>query len=158
MFKIEVKNGSVMARLDSISPHVHDALLPAITIDAGNILARARALASGEVLQERTGKYFKSIKDKVYDSSKRVYAKVYSKDPRAGLFEWGGTTKARDILPDVAKALAFMGSAGQVFAHVVHRPIVKYPPHPVINRAFDEMKRGVELDIEKAGLAAVLDI
>lgn len=158
MFTISVKSDSVMALLDTISPHVHDALLPAITADANSILGRARALASGDVLQEKTGKYVRSIKMKVYDSSKRVYAKVYSRDPRAGLFEWGGSTPARDILPNAAQAMAFMGSAGEVFAKIIHRPVVRYAPHPVINRAFDEMKTSVEMDIEKAGFAAALDI
>lgn len=158
MFDIVVKSDSVMALLDTISPRVHDALLPSITADANSILSRARALASGDVLQERSGKYVKSIKMKVYDSKKRVYAKVFSRDPRAGLFEWGGSTPARNILPNAAQAMAFMGSAGQVFAKIVHRPIVQYAPHPVINRAFEEMKSDVQMDIEKAGFAAALDI
>lgn len=158
MFTISVKSDSVMALLDTISPHVHDALLPAITRDANSILGLARAKASGEVLHEKTGKYVKSIKMKVYDSKKRVYAKVYSRDPRAALFEWGGSTPAREILPNVAQVMAFMGSSGQVFAKVVHRPVVQYPARPVINAAFDEMKSDVQMDIEKAGFAAALDI
>jgi hypothetical protein len=158
MFEISVKSDSVMALLDTISPHVHDALLPAITRDASTMQARAVELASGEVLQERTGKYVKSIKSKVYDSRKRIYAKVYSCDPRAGLFEFGGSTPAREILPNVAQVMAFMGSAGQVFTKIVHRPVVQYKPHPVINPAFDEMKTDVQLDIEQAGFAAALDI
>jgi hypothetical protein len=158
MFNVVVKSDSVMALLDTISPHVHDALLPAITRDAALILGQARALASGDVLQERTGKYVKSIKSKVYDSNKRVYAKVYSRDPRAGLFEWGGSTPARDILPNTAQVMKFMGTAGEVFAKIVHRPVVQYPPHPVINAAFDELKSDVQMDIEKAGWAAALDI
>ena len=158
MFTISVKSDSVMALVDTISPHVHDALLPAITRDADAIQSRARGLASGDVLKERTGKYVRSIRSKVYDSKKRVYAKVYSRDPRAGLFEWGGSTPAREILPNTAQVMAFMGTAGQVFAKAVHRPVVQYAPHPVINRAFDEMKSDIELDIEKAGFAAALDI
>lgn len=158
MFTITVKNDTVLVRLDRISKNVHDALLPAITNDASTILARARSLASGDVLKEKTGEYVRSIKSKVYDSGKRLYAKVYSRDPRVGLFEFGGSTPARIIMPNVAQAMAFMGSAGSVFAAVVHRPIVQYPARPVITRAFEEAKLRVEEDIQKAGLAAIKDI
>jgi hypothetical protein len=158
MFTITVKSDSVMVKLDSIGSHLHDALLPAITSDATTVMERARELASGDVLQERTGKYVKSIKSQIYDSGKRLYGKVYSRDPRANLFEWGGSTPAREILPNARQVMAFMGTAGQVFTKVVHRPVVKYPPKPVINRAFDEQRTKIQADIEKAGLAAALDI
>jgi len=157
MFTVKVDATSVMAKLDQIGPHLHDTLLPEIITDADTIMDRARALASGAVLKEKTGSYVKSIKDKVYDNRTKIYAKVFSRDPRAGLFEWGGTTPAREILPDVKKALAFMMSAGEVFAAVVHRPVVRYSPKPVITAAFQEQKGHVEADIQRAGIASIVD-
>ena len=68
----------------------------------------------------------------------------------AGPVGKAGTTGARDILPNVAQVMAFMGSAGMVFASIVHRPIVQYPARPVIHAAYDEMEPAVEHDIESA--------
>ncbi len=158
MFDVKVDYTDVLAKVDSIGPHMHDALLPAITSDAASILNQARSLASGGAVQEKTGKYLRSIKSQVYDKKTKVYGVVRSRDPRAPLFEWGGATSARNILPNAARVMAFMGSAGQVFAKIVHRPVVNYPPHPVITAAFQSQRGKVASDIQEAGFAAVLDI
>lgn len=157
MFEIVVKSGTITARLDAILPAVRQAVLSAVNLDADRVLDRAKTLAGGDVLQVKSGKYLASIKSSVRSTQRSVYGKVYSRDPRAGLFEWGGTTPAREILPNKAKALAFMGSAGQVFAGAVHRPVVRYQPHSVIHEAFEEMKSDVTKDIEAAGRGAIAE-
>jgi hypothetical protein len=136
--------GSVKRRLQTLTPEIREALEIVIRKDVGTILDRARALASGHVLQERTGKYVASMKSSVRSDDGGVYGKVYSDDPRSSLFEWGGSTPARTILPNVAQVMTFALSTGQVFARIVHRPIVKYPARPTINAAFDEAKVPVE--------------
>jgi hypothetical protein len=140
----------VKRQLQFLTPEILEAIEIVIRKDTSSILARARALASGSVLQERTGKYVRSMKSEVRSDSRGVYGKVYSDDPRSSLFEWGGSTPARTILPNATQAMAFMGSAGQVFAKIVHRPVVNYPARPTINAAFDEAKVPFEMIIQDA--------
>jgi hypothetical protein len=140
-----------------LMPEVRKALEQAIGPDADRMRDRARALASGDVLQSRTGKYVRSIQSRLRSTETSVFGYVYSDDPRIDLFEYGGSTPPRDILPNVKAALRFMGSAGAVFAAIVHRPIVQYPKRPVIHDAYDEMEKGVEHDIESAAHSIVID-
>ena len=154
-FDVSVEGvSSIQRQLQSLMPEVREALEIAIRKDTTAVRDRARALASGDVLKEKTGRYVNSIRSEVHSDSKGVYGKVFSDDPRSKLFEWGGSTPARTILPNVAQTMAFAGggmlSVGQVFAKIVHRPIVKYPARPTIHAAFDEMKAPVVTIIEDA--------
>lgn len=159
MFTVKVDASGVMAKFETMLPSVHDMLRSTVDRDVGTVLARARSLASGDVLQVDSGKYLASIKSQIYDTDKRVYGKVFSRDPRANLFEWGGSTPARIIGPNAAQAMAFqMPSVGEVFAKVVHRPVVHYKPHSVIHAALDEQKDQIEQDIETAVRGTVSDL
>lgn len=154
MFEVSVKSDGVLALLDQIAPKVRAALKPVVRSAAEAIQSEARQLATDGPLKEKTGRYARRIKQRVYDSRKGVFGKVYSRDPRAPLFEFGGTQDPRDILPDARKVLHFAGSAGDVFAAIVHRPAVTYAPRPTIHAAFDEKKGQIAADIEETGREA----
>lgn len=152
--------------MQQLLPEVRAALEQTIGKDADTMRDRARELASGDVLQSRSGKYVESIKSEVHSTENGVFGFVSSDDPRVDLFEYGGTTPARDILPNVAQALRFaggmmgrlsLGTVGMIFAAIVHRPIVTYRPRPVIHAAFDEMEIAVEHDIESASHQVIID-
>jgi len=144
MFEVKVDSSKALLKLDSFTKSVHDALDLYVTLEAGELLGRVQELAGGSVLKVITGKYLKSIKTSFRVTEKSITAKIYSKDPRAGLFEWGGTTPARDIYPNTAKAMAFLRGVGELFAAHVKRPVITYKPHPTIHAAFDEMKQEIE--------------
>jgi hypothetical protein len=148
-------------QMQNLMPEVRAALERTITAEAAEMRDRARALASGEVLQERTGKFVASIQSNVRSDETGVFGTVYSDDPRDPLFEYGGEQAARDILPNVKQALAFLGgsvlgrilslgSAGQILAAIVHRPVVQYPKHPIIHAAFDEARTVIQTQIGDA--------
>lgn len=154
--------------MQQMLPEVRKALEQAIGADAGKMRDRARSLASGEVLQRHTGSFVDSIKSDLKSSENSVFGHVYSEDPRDGIFEYGGEQEPRDILPSARQALHFLGgsallhvlslgTAGMVFAAVVHRPVVHYEKRPVIHRAFDEMEPAVERDIESASHKVIID-
>lgn len=159
----------VIREVQFFPPEVRAALLVTITADAERMRDQARALASGDVLQEKTGRYVDSIKYVVRSNEGGVFGFVYSDDPRVDLFEYGGSTPARDILPNVKQVMAFagggsiqgiltsLGIVGEVFAKVVHRPVVEYPKHTVIHAAFDGMEDAVEHDIESAARSIVIE-
>jgi hypothetical protein len=152
-FDVQVKGlNSFILKMHQLLPEVRKALETAIKADAIKMRDLARAKASDEVLDEKTGRYVASIKSEVRSSEDGVFGFVESDDPRVGLFEYGGATPPRDILPNVKQVMAFagggsirqiltsLGTVGTVFASVVHRPVVNYPARPVIHAAFDEME------------------
>lgn len=152
---------STILYMQQLLPETRVALERVIGKAAKDTRDRARQMASGDVLQERTGSYVASIKSDLVSNKEGVFGHVRSDDPRAGLFEYGGTTPARDILPNAREAMKFagggalqtilsLGLAGDVFAKVVHRPAVEYPQHSVIDAAFDEARNPVGTQIGNA--------
>jgi len=141
----------VILQMQTLLPEVRAALETVIKSSADQILGRAQQLASDDVIQVRTGAYLRSIESRVRSSDKGVFGYVWSSDPGlAAVFEFGGTQAPREILPNVAQVLRFTGSAGEVFASVVHRPSVVYQPKPIIHAAFDESINAVETQIGDA--------
>lgn len=114
------------------------------------LLAAARARAAGGVLRERSGSFVASIKGSVRSSDRSVSGRVYTRDERAKLFEYGGTTPGHDILPTSAMALAFVMGSAQVFAAHVHRPEAHYDARHVIGGAFSDMKGDIEAELRGA--------
>lgn len=176
--KVEGLDKTIL-QMHNLMPETRAALEQTIGAEATEMRDRARAMASGEVIQERSGRFVASIQSDLRSDASGVFGTVYSADPRDPLFEYGGETSARDILPNVAQALAFLGgsalarivslgTAGTVLAAIVHRPVVQYPKHPIIHAAFDEARTvittqigdalvtglvnaGIDHDIESAG-------
>ena len=146
-------------KMHNLMPEVRKALEQTIRKSADQIVGRARALASGDVIKIQTGDFVRSLQSRVTSSENGVMGYVWSNDPDlAAVFEFGGTQGARDILPNVAQALRFagfgakisLGTFGEVYANVVHRPVVQYQPKPIIHAAFEEAKVAVQTKIGDA--------
>jgi hypothetical protein len=149
---------SVKVELQRLVPEVQAALEQVMATDAQRLQDRARALAQGPSVREITGRFVGSIKFSTSSTPTHVTAKVYSDDPRAGLFDFGGTMAARDILPNVKQALRFAAGLGHVYAAIVHRPEIDYAPHPVIHAAFNEMRDGIVKDISDGSRSAIVKL
>jgi hypothetical protein len=108
------------------------------------LVARARAKASGEVLQIRSGRFVESIQGEVTQTAHGVLADVFSRDRRAGLLEYGGRIPPHEIDPAYAHALHFLGR----FAARVHSPGATIAPHPTIHAAYEEMRARIYEDVE----------
>lgn len=147
---IRVNSTRLQLKLDAMPAQVRARLRSTADILEAEILAGARAKASGSVLHVKSGSFLRSIKGSVTASDKRVAGRTTSHDPRAHLFEFGGETKARDILPNAKQALAFALPTGKKLAAIVHRPEVDYEPHSVIHATFEEMKGDIEADLRGA--------
>jgi hypothetical protein len=147
---VVVNSSKIDLKLKAMPQAAHDALVVTVTLDAGEVQGAAQSNASGGLLQSRSGKFVKSIKASVRQSKKRVFARVYSRDPRAALFEWGGTTGPHDILPKDAHALLLRTQSGNVFAAAVRHPGGHYGPRHIIHSAFDELKSAIEANLEAA--------
>ena len=154
MFTVQVDASKINVRLEEMPPQVRAALTVAVFTAAGELAGLAQSKASGELLQVRTGKFARSIKPWIRTKENSVQGGVRSRDPRANLFEWGGTTPPHDIAPKNAKALLLQVRTGKVFAGRVHHPGGKYEPRRIIHSAFDEMKPQIEASLEEAVLNA----
>ena len=136
-----------------MSPQVRDALILAVTLAAGELegsadrsLRRSAAGAHRQVRQQHQGRR--------PTGKNSITGRVYSKDVRAHLFEFGGTTPPHDIEPKNARALLLQMRGGNVFAASVHHPGGVYEARNIIHSAFDEMRAEIVESLEKA----VLDV
>jgi Bacteriophage HK97-gp10, putative tail-component len=157
MFKIEVDVKGLDEKLDRLPDVVKAALLAEAGVLAGLLLAEVKAKASGDVLKVRTGKYLDSFQEKVKENAKSVVGQVFTKDPRAGILEWGGREPARTIVPRNAKALYFLASSGQVFAAAVNWPGAQIAPHSVLHSTYLEERDEIASRLASAGTNAAND-
>lgn len=153
--KVFVDTKKVKLRFDRLPEESLDRLEVEAQDLERELVQKAEGLASGAVLQVRSGKYVAAIKGLVRRSKSGVYGKVGSRDPRAALFEYGGKTGPHDIEPRNAKALMFsLGGASALFAAVVHHPGGDYGrqqmggagsrgKYSVIFTAFDQMRADI---------------
>ncbi len=85
--------------------------------------ARVADNLSGAILNQRSGRLEASIISGTDDEGDGTAGFVSSQGvPYAAIQEYGGKTAAHDILAVKAKALAFAGAGGTVFAKSVHHP------------------------------------
>lgn len=158
---VQVKGlDKVTLQLHGIPDETRAALEIAIRKDADLVLSRARALASGDVINVVSGKYLDSLEARVRSGPDGVFGYVWSDDSDlAAVFEYGATQAPREILPNVAQALRFaggllgrisLGTVGMVYAAAVHRPAVTYKPKPIIHEALDELETTIEHDVRSA--------
>jgi len=155
MFDVQVDASRANLRLEEMPEEVRDALIVAVTLAAGELEGAAQSKASGDLLQVRTGRFVRSIKAGIRTGKTSVTGRVYSNDPRARLFEFGGTTPPHDIAPKNTKALLLKMRGGTVFAASVHHPGGKYEARNIIYSAFDEMKPEIVENLERAVLDVV---
>jgi len=147
---VEVDASKANLRLQEMPVDARDNLIVAVTLLTGELQGAARSKASGDLLQVRRGKFVKSIKAGVRTAKNSITGRVYSKDVRAHLFEYGGKTPAHDIEPKNAKALLLQMRGGTLFAARVHHPGGVYQALEIIHSAFDEMKPEIVANLEKA--------
>jgi len=107
---------------------------------------------SGQVLQTRSGALKASITAEVDDDGGQIVARLFSAGDikYAAIQEYGGRTAAHDILPDKAKALAFL-----VFAKVVHHPGSQIPARSYLRSALADMGDQIVAEFRDAALDAL---
>jgi HK97 gp10 family phage protein len=157
--KIEGGSSAAVARLETIDDALRERLRPIVSGAAERVERHAETTAP-----VRTGRYKKSIKRKLTESSTGVVAEVgaypggeRSKGSRKSYYalwvEGGASRPAHEILPDVKRALRvrFKDKREGLFARVNH-PGGKMPAQKIIGNAFNaertrllsEMRQAVE--------------
>ena len=157
MFTVSLTGADELdARLDGLPASVLAAIAAKSAALADQLLELVRTKLQGGVLKSRTGALAASVGvvgptlegDGVVT---RLFAGADLK--YAAIQEYGGVTAPHDILPERAKALAFLVGGEQVFAKVVHHPGSRIPARSYLRSSLAEMAD----EIESGMKAAVLD-
>lgn len=120
---------------------------------AAELEARIQQKLAGEVLNARSGALARSIITTVEEESSGVSVAVTSNGDvkYAAIHEFGGVIPAHEIVPDKAKALAFVIGGKDVFATRVNLPAVIMPERSYLRSSLGEMAEQI-----RAGLSAAV--
>lgn len=155
-FEVKVDATSVRLRLEAMPDQIRNSLRSIVQTLDNELLVRVQ-----EKTPVKTGLLRDAIHGHVRSSKTRVSGTVnVDKGAKgqhgiAAILESGASVPAHDILPDVRKALAFMGSAGQTFAAAVHHPADTIPKVGMFEEALAEMEGDIVSEMETAVQNAV---
>src|SRR5689334_21646610 len=113
---VVIDHSKLDVRLGKLEPEMRDALVVVVRRDADELRAEMRSLASGDMVQVRTGKFVKSFRRRVLKSKNRVNATVGTKSSLAHILEGGASIPPHLIVPKNAPALLVRARAGEIFA------------------------------------------
>jgi phage gpG-like protein len=123
---------------------------------AQQLQARVKDNLSGAILNQRSGRLAASLVSGTDDDGTDVQGFVSSEGaPYAAIQEYGGKTAAHDIIAVKAKALAFVGGGGTVFAKSVHHPGSLIPAHGYLAHALTDMQDAITADLKQSVLDAL---
>lgn len=147
-----VNDRAVIQKLSRLPDKMRGVLTKKVNALTLKLQARVQAKLSDDVLHVRTGNLRRSIHSVVESGGTSITGQVSSSGDvkYAGIQEYGGKTPAHDILPDKAKALAFMVGGKQVFAAVVHHPGSNIPERSYLRSSLAEMKEEIREGISEA--------
>ncbi|HUO12094.1 MAG TPA: HK97 gp10 family phage protein [Caulobacteraceae bacterium] len=148
--------------LDERLENLPAAVLAAVASTSAALAAQLAGLVqqklTGGVLESRTGALAASIQIQGpnIDGDKVVTTVISAGDLKyAAIQEFGGVTGPHDILPDRAKALAFVVGGRQLFAKLVHHPGSRIPERSYLRSSLAEMAGQIEADMKAAVIAAL---
>ena len=154
-----------LAGADALSERLQNApaaIQSALRTKAADLAERLRKHVtddklSGQVLNARSGALRASIAAEVDDQAGQVIARVFSAGDikYAAIQEYGGRTAPHDIVPDKAKALAFLAGGAPVFAKIVHHPGSQIPARSYLRSALADMGDQIIAEFTAATLDAL---
>ena len=122
-------NDDASAALAAMPERVCDALSRKANVLAVELQGKIQQKLAGGVLNARTGALARAIVTTIDDSSANVSVTIgVSGDIKyAAIHEFGGTIPPQQIVPDKARALAFVVGGKQAFAMRVNLPAIAMP-------------------------------
>jgi phage gpG-like protein len=143
---------AMSAALAAMPERLRDALSRKASALAAELQAKVRQKLSGAVLNQKSGALAGSIAAMVDESSANVSVVIASGDIKyAAIHEFGGIIPPHEIVPDKAKALAFITGGKQVFASRVNLPAIAMPERSYMRSSLAEMA-----DEIRGGLSAAV--
>ena len=133
-------NDGVSAALAAMPERIRDALSRRADALAAELQAKIQQKLSGGVLNQKSGALARSIAATVDDSTADVSVSAATGDIKyAAIQEFGGVIPPHEIVPDKAKALAFIFGGKQVFAARVNLPAIAMPERSYMRSSLAEM-------------------
>lgn len=115
------------------------------------LLAKVEVNLSGDVLRTRSGTLKASIVAELVVGPDGFAATLESRGVAyAAIQEHGGTTPPHDIVPVKARALAFAGAGGAVFARRVHHPGSSIPARAYLGGALEALRGEITGGLKQA--------
>jgi hypothetical protein len=149
-FNIQIDSSQPRKNFEKMPADVRGEMVDAAKTLKDEAVNYARTLASGPLVNVRSGRYLRSIKGRVSSGSKTVTGKIFSNAPEAHLIEQGATRRPREILPNAKQALAFMIGGKRVFAKAVHHPGSIMPAKHLLQQTIDDMQPDIFKELEAA--------
>jgi phage gpG-like protein len=131
---------SYSATLAAMPERVRDALSSKANALAADLQAKIQQKLSGAVLNQKSGALARSVVTMIDDSSENISVSIATGDIKyAAIHEFGGVIPPHQIVPDKAKALAFILGGKQVFAARVNLPAIAIPECSYMRSSLAEM-------------------
>jgi phage gpG-like protein len=155
MFQIDLRD-DFSASLAAMPDQVRQALSSKANMLAVALEAKIQQKLSGGVLNMRSGALASSIIATVDESAADVSVRIgTSGDVKyAAIQEFGGTIPPHAIVPDKAKALAFVVGGKHVFAARVNLPAVTIPERSYLRSSLAEMAGEIAEGLSEAVVEA----
>lgn len=158
MFSLEVDGvEAVDAQVANLPTAVQAALQAKAAALAVALTAHVRDdKLSGQVLAVKSGLLRASIASQIEVDGDIVRARVFVGPgvTYAAIQEFGGRTAAHNILPDKARALAFVVGGARIFARVVHHPGSTLPARSYLRSSLADMAGEITAGLKAAALEA----
>jgi phage gpG-like protein len=147
-----VGDRELVQKLTAMPQRVHASLLRKVTTLALQLEAKVKTALSGVILNVRSGALRRSIFETVEDDPTKVIGKVASSGDvkYAAIHEFGGMIPAHEIVPDKAKALAFLIGGKQVFAQRVQIPAIDMPERSYLRSSLADMADEIQEGLREA--------
>jgi phage gpG-like protein len=142
---------SCSAALAAMPERIRDALVAKSNALAAALQQKIQQKLVGEALQTRSGALAASIVASIAEEPQSIAVRIASTDVKyAAIHEFGGTIPPHQIVPDKAKALAFVVGGKQVFAARVQIPAVTMPARSYMRSSLAEMAEAIREELGDA--------
>lgn len=148
---------ALSAGLDRLSPQVSAAIAAKVAAATAELQRRViDDKLHGQMLNRRSGRLANAVERTVETKGDSIAGQVFVNDSvrYAAILEHGGSTRPHDIVPDKAKALAFVAGGKQIFARIVHHPGSRFPARPYLASALSDEAGAIGAALKSAAIAA----
>lgn len=148
----------LIAKLGAMPDNVRKELRREVNYLAIKMLQMIQGKLRGPVLNYVTGQLFRSIQERVTETTNSITARLFSAGDvvYAGIHEYGGTINIPEIRPVNAMALRFSPGGGEAIfrmwarAHTVHMPERSY-----MRSSLDDMRQEIVEGMREAVMTGV---
>ena len=155
MFQLSLGD-TASAALADLPDRLRDALADKATALAAELEAKVQQKLAGGVLNPRTGALARAIVATIEATATGVAVTIATNGDvkYAAIHEYGGVIPPHEIVPDKAKALAFLLGGKQAFAARVNLPAVAMPERSYLRSSLAEMADEIRDGLSEAAMAA----